>query len=256
MAERRKGGSWMKRISPWLMASVLIISSLLLGGCGASNKELVKKDFPAAEPIRVCRYETPGIMKSTGTETTLLALVTLAAPGGSALLVVGDEYNKARGSGTQSKIPDFGSLVMNKFAEQVKNARPDWPALTVIPDPLKEDFSDKCTVVEFKINRIAYGSIDLTRGGIALERGLDKGLFATGLLTKTLVTMKDNSGEVVWQKSYVYLSENFNREKSVDELEADNFKLLKEEMEFAAEKTVADFVDHLKNGNQKQVEKQ
>ncbi len=161
----------MKKLIPGFMLSVWIVSLLFLQGCGASNKELVKKDFSSSGPIKACRYETPGIMKSSGTETTLMALVTLAAPGGSALLVVGDEYNRARGSGTQSKIPDFGSLVMNKFAEQVKTARPDWPALTVIPEALKDDFSEKCMVVEFKVKRIAYGTIDLTRGGIAFEEG-------------------------------------------------------------------------------------
>ncbi|HWR58401.1 MAG TPA: hypothetical protein VN328_05900, partial [Thermodesulfovibrionales bacterium] len=96
----------MKRIVPCLMASVWIVSLLVLQGCGASNKEMVKKDFSSAEPMKVCRYETPGIMKSTGTETTFLALVTLAAPGGSALLVVGDEYAKVRGADTQVRIPD------------------------------------------------------------------------------------------------------------------------------------------------------
>lgn len=240
----------MKRIIPWLMASVWIISALFLQGCGTSNKQLVKKDFSSAEPIKVCRYETPSIMKSSGTETALLALVTLAAPGGSALVIVGDEYNKARGSGTQAKIPDFGSLVMNKFTDRIKTVRADWPPLTVLPDALKDDFSEKCTVIEFKVNRIAYGSIDLSRGGIAFEVGTDT-MSTTGLLTKTLVTMKESSGEVIWQKSYIYLSEKFGREKTMDELEADNFKLLREELEFAADKTVADFVDHLNGGSKK-----
>lgn len=165
------------------------------------------------------------------------------------MIIVGDEYNKSRGSGTQAKIPDFGSLVMNKFAEQVKTARPDWPPLTVVPDPLKDDFSEKCMVVEFKVNRIAYGSIDLSRGGIAFEEGTER-MSTTGLLTKTLVTMKDAAGEVLWQKTYVYLSEKFGREKTMDELEANNYKLLTEELQFAAEQTVADFVAHL-NGKTK-----
>ena len=237
------------------MASLLIISSLFLHGCGPGNKELVKRDFSGLEPIKVCRFETPGIMKSTGTETALLALVTLAAPGGSALLVVGDEYAKARGSGTQDRIYDFGALVMDKFLEQIKKDRPDWPSLTVIPEPIKDDSSEKCTVIEFKVSRIAYGSIDLTRGAIALERGLSKGLFTKGLMTKTLVTMKDAQGEILWQRSYLYLSEDFKREKTVDELEADNYKQLKEEMVFAADKTVSDFIDDL-NGGQKHAAKQ
>jgi hypothetical protein len=229
---------------------------LLLAGCASSNKRFAKQDKSSSDPVKVCRYETPVIMKSTGTETALLALVTLAAPGGSALLVVGDEFAKARGLGTQTRIPDFGSLVMNKFLAQIKNERPDWPALIVIQDPLKEDFPEKCTVMEFKVSRVAYGSIDLTRGGIALERGLDKGVISNGFLSKTSVTMKDPQGEVLWHKSYVYLSENFDRNMSVDELEADDFSLLKEEMEFAAEKTVEDFIAHLNSQPEREEKKQ
>ncbi|MCL4477081.1 MAG: hypothetical protein M1508_12795 [Nitrospirae bacterium] len=244
----------MKKLTPWPLVVVLTVSFLVLQGCASSNKQFTNQNLSSLEPIKVCRYETPGIMKSTGTETALLALVTLAAPGGSALLVVGDEYAKARGSDTQTMIPDFGSLVMNKFLERIHNERSDRPALTVMQDPLKEDFSEKCTVMEFKVNRVAYGSIDLTRGGIALERGLDKGVVSNGFLSKATVTMKDSQGEVLWQKSYVYLSENFDRSMSVDELEADNFNLLREEMEFAAEKTAADFIEHL-NGEPKEIAK-
>lgn len=236
----------------FLMAGFLVV----LQGCASSDKQLARKDFSSLEPIKVCRYETPVIMKSTGTETALLTAVTIAAPGGSALLLVGDEYAKMRGSDTQTKIPDYGSLVMNKFVERLKSDRPDWPPVTVIPTPLTEDFSEKCTVIEFKVNRVAYGSLDLTRGGIILERGIDKGVITNGFLGKSTVTMKDAQGEVLWQKSYIYLSDNFNREKTAEELEADNYKLLREEMEFAAEKTAIDFMKHLNSEKLQEAVKQ
>ncbi len=242
-----------RRSAARLMVLGLVIAFFLLQGC-SSNKQLTKKDFPSSEPIKVCRYETPGIMKSTGTETALLALVTIAAPGGSALLVVGDEYAKVRGSGTQALIPDFGYLVMDKFLARIKSARPDWPPLAVVQEPLKEDFSEKCTVIEFKVNRVAYGSIDLTRGGVIFERGLDKGVISKGFLSKVTATMKDAQGEVLWQKTYLYLSENFDRAMDVDELEADNFMLLKEEMDFASDKTATDFIEDL-NGGPKEIAK-
>jgi hypothetical protein len=239
----------MKRATDMLMVLFLMASLSYLQGCASGNKQLVKKDISSFEPIKVCRYETPGIRKSTGTETAVLAAIEVGAPGGSALLVLGDVYEKLRGSGTQAKIPDFGFLVMDKFVEHIKSARPDWPPVTVVLTPLKEDFSEKCTVIEIKVNRVAYGSLDLTRGGIVLERGLDKGVISKGFLSKTTITMKDPQGEVLWEKSFIYLSENFGREMSFDVLEADNFMLLKEEMDFAAEQTVLDFIDHL-NGEE------
>jgi hypothetical protein len=237
----------MRKITIGLIIFSWVVSLPFLQGC-ASDKQYVKNSSTALPPLTVVRYETPGIMKSTGTETAFLALVTLAAPGGSALLVVGDEYAKARGSATQTMIPDFGFLVMDKFLGRIKNERPDWSALTIIQEPFKEDFSEKCTVLEFKVNRVAYGSLDLTRGGIVFERGLDKGVISNGFLSKATVTMKDPQGEVLWQKSYLYLSENFDRNMSLEELEADNFNLLREEIEFAAEKTASDFIEHLNRG--------
>lgn len=225
-----------------IMGSVLLV----VFGCSSKyNQALVNHDLASLGPIKVVRYETPGIVKSSGTETGLLALVTLAAPGGSALLFVGDAYGKARGSGTQSAIPDFGSVVMDKFIEDINKAVPSCPELTPIKEPLKEEFNNPSAVIEIDVKRLAYGSVDLTRGGIVLERGLDKGVIVDGFLSKTVVTMKDSHGEVLWQKGYVYLSKDYDRGMSLEELEADNYCLLKEEMTFAAEKTVEDFLNHL-----------
>ncbi|GAB4490203.1 MAG: hypothetical protein OHK006_22780 [Thermodesulfovibrionales bacterium] len=224
-------------------------AALVSAGCaGTSTQALGKRDMAALAPIKVVRHETPGIMKSTKTETGILALATIAAPGGSALLFVGDAYSQARGSGTQAFIPDFGSLVMDMFVEEVSAVRSDWPAMTVVPEPLKEETPERSTVIEFNVNRLAYGSIDLTRGGIILEQGFEKGFVADGFLSKTTVTMKDPEGDVLWQKSYIYLSKDFDREKTLDELEADDYVQLRQEMTFAAQKTVADFVRHL-NGS-------
>jgi hypothetical protein len=228
-------------------AAILSLILLLLGpGCSTKyNKPLANRDFASLGQIKVVRHETPGIVKASGTETGFLALATLAVPGGSALLFVGDVYGKARGAGTVSMVPDFGSVVMKKFLDGVSRDVPDCPELTPVAEPLKEDFSEHSSVIEFDVKRLAYGSVDLTRGGIIIERGLDKGVIADGFLSKTVVTLKDPQGEVLWQKGYVYLSKDFDRAMSLDELEADDYCLLKEEMTFAAEKTAQDFIDHL-----------
>ena len=85
-------------------------------GCSTKyNHALTKKDLALLGPIKVVRLETPGILKASGTETGFLALATIAVPGGSALLLVGDAYGKARGAESQSLIPDFGAAVMERF---------------------------------------------------------------------------------------------------------------------------------------------
>ena len=230
------------RFWPAVLAVVLLLSF----GCSAKyDHAFTKKDLALRGPIKVVRLETPGILKSSGAETGFLALATIAVPGGSALLLVGDVYGKARGAGSQNMIPDFGAVVMEKFLEGVPKAEPVWPQLTVVSEPIKEQTSGLSTVIEFDVKRLAYGSIDLTRGGVALERGLDKGLIVDGFLAKTVVTMKAPDGEVLWQKSYLYLSKDYDRGMSLAELEANNYDLLKEEMLFAAEQTADDFLKHL-----------
>ncbi len=233
----------------WFLPLLIFVALFLNQGCSStSSQALLNRDRAALGPIKMVRYETPGILKSSGTETGVMALATLAVPGGSALFVVGDAYNKARGAETQSLIPDFGSVVMDKFLDSVYQTAPGWPELSVVREPLKEELTEKTTTIELDVKRLAYGSIDLTRGGIILDRGMDKGVIADGFMSKTLVTMKGPQGDVLWQKSYVYLSKDHDRGMSLDELEANDCSLLKEEMMFAAEKTAEDFVNHL-NGN-------
>ncbi len=226
---------------------IIFLTALFLNQGCASNagKALIGQERAALGPVKMVRYETPGIVKSSGTETRVMALATLALPGGSALLVVGDAYGKARGAETQSMIPDFGSLVMEKFLESVNQTEPGWPELTVVREPIKEEGIEAATTLELDVKRLAYGSVDLTRGGVIMDRGMDKGFIADGFLSKTLVTMKSRQGDVLWQKSYVYLSDDYNRAMSLDELEANDYSLLREEMLFAAEKTAEDFVNHL-----------
>jgi len=238
----------MQKSYSWFLPTIIFAALFLNQACASkSSQALSNHDRAALGPITIVRYETPGILKSSGTETGIMALATLAVPGGSALLVVGDAYGKARGAETQSLIPDFGSMVMDKFLECVNQTEPGWPELSAIREPLKEELNDtvKTMTIELDVKRLAYGSIDLTRGGIILDRGMDKGFVADGFLSKTVVTMKDPQGDVLWQKSYVYLSKDHDRAMSVDELEANDLCLLKEEMMFAAEKTVQDFVNHL-----------
>jgi len=244
-----QGGLIMQKRYSWFLPIIIVAFLFLNQGCASkSSQALLNRDRAALGPIKMVRYETPGILKSSGIETGVMALATLALPGGSALLVVGDVYGKARGAETQSLIPDFGSMVMDKFLESVNQTEPGWPELSAVREPLKEELNEKTTTIELDVKRLAYGSIDLTRGGIIIERGMDKGVVANGFLSKTVVTMKDPQGDILWQKSYVYISEDYGRGMTVDELEANDLTLLKEEMMFAAEKTVQNFVNHL-NGN-------
>jgi hypothetical protein len=225
------------------LITMSVIFLLFLQGC-ATDKAFIKKDMASLGPLKVVRYKTPGILRSTVTETLFLTTAAVALPGGTVLLLLSDEYCKARGEDMQMRIPDFGYLVTNKFVERMKSETSDWPVLDVQADPVGEDYARTCTIIEFKVKRLAYGYLDFIRGG------------GNGFLSKTVVTMKDSNGEVLWQKSFTYLSKNFKRDKDITEFEADDAKLLKEEIEFAAEKTVSDFIDHLNGKKAEEVSEQ
>lgn len=222
----------MKKLISWHMAFTLILSLAVLQGC-AQDKSLVKKDALTLSPIKCIRYETPSILRSTMTETFFLTTAAVALPGGSVLMVLSDEYSKAKGMEMQMKIPDFGNLVMTKFIDKLGQEKNNRPSLTVENKPVTEEFSESCMMIEFKVNRLAYGYLDFIRGG------------GNGFLSKTVVTMKDPAGDVLWQKFFTYLSKDYNRDKNIDEFEADDGTLLKDEMEFAADKTASDFINHL-----------
>lgn len=226
----------MKKLTGLLSCYVLIFSILFLQGC-ASDTPFVRKDTKSLSPLKVVRHETPPILRSTMAETFFLSTAAVALPGGSALLVLSDEYAKSKGGDMQMKIPDFGNLVMHKFVEKMNGGLIKFPVFTVENKPVLEDYADSCTVIEFKVKRVAYGYLDFIRGG------------GNGVLTKCTVTMKDSSGDILWEKNFTYLSKDFERTREVEEYEADDGKLLKEELEFAAEKTVSDFIAHL-NGEQ------
>ncbi|MBA4373977.1 MAG: hypothetical protein C0402_14095 [Thermodesulfovibrio sp.] len=227
-------------------AALIMIVFLTSAGCSAKYKQAPSDlNLSSLGPLKIIRHETPGIMKSAGTETHLLALVTIAAPGGSALLVLGDAIGKARGTETQTVIPDFGTLVLDRMAEGIATSFPSASAVEVVREPLTEEFNGSSAVMELNVKRLAYGSIDLSRGGVVLDRGLDKGLIVDGFLSKTEVTLKDRQGEVLWQMSHLYLSKDFGRERPIDDLEADNCDLLRQEMQFAAVKTAEEFIRDL-----------
>ncbi|MDP2278569.1 MAG: hypothetical protein Q8K51_10145 [Nitrospirota bacterium] len=219
----------MKKITVWLMIFVFIVSTSFLHGCATTpSTPFVKKDISTISPLKVVRYETPEIKVYT------LGRVLLGATIGAVLFAgVGAGFGVVLAGGKLEKetpIPDFGQLVMSKFIERVSKGIPNWPAMIIEEQPIKEEYSYKSgTILEFKVNQLT------------LE-------FGVGFSSIAVATMKDLEGNVLWEKGFFYSSKKFDRKRSIDEYKADDFKLLKEEIEFAADKTVSDFIEHFKKG--------
>lgn len=202
-----------------IMIFVLLTSTVFLQGC-AMDKPFVKKDMTSISPLlNVVRYETPRM-----TEETLGRVLTGA-------ILFGGIGAAVAASMVEAKKPiDFGELIMKKFIERGSKEIPNWPLLTIEEQPVAEEYSFQSgNLLEFKVSELRLHSIQ-------------------GLITSSTATMKKYDGNVLWQKSFRYRSKKYDRGRSIDEFKADNSKLLKEEMDFAAEKTISDFIEHFKGG--------
>lgn len=206
-----------------VMIMVGIISTVFQGCATYRDKVFVKQDMTSLSPLKVVRYETPNILKLSpgGTVGGLLL-------GGPIGLRVSAELSgkKLR---EKIEIPDFGQLVMDKFVARAGKEIPNWPAMDVEKEPVNAEHSYKAgSILEFKLTYNPY---------ITFEKG---GCFG-GVTTAVL---KNANGNVLWKRSFGYLSKEYGRQRKLEEFEADNGKLLKEEMDFAAEETVSNFIKH------------
>jgi hypothetical protein len=201
-------------------------------GCGAPNKPYIKKDTPEPQPLKVARYETPpfrtyttgGMIASIVVSGVLLGVIGAGLGYGihHAVSIEADDPTR----------PDFGKLIADTFIERAKNEIPGWPHMMVEEKTIKEPLQDKtCNVLEIQV--------DDTRVEMS----------SNTLITYTIITMKDKESNVLWQKGYAYDSSWFQRFYTVDALKADNYKQLKAEYAFAANKTVDDFIAHFKHAS-------
>ena len=208
----------MKTITARIMVLVFI-GSLVFQGC-ALNKPLLHDDLRKISSLKVVRHQTPEI--SDMPASVLLGFLVLGSAGVGFAAAIAMEATKREPS------IDLGELVMTKFVERVSTEIPHWPTMTVQEQPIGDDYTlESGTLLEFEVN------------GIVLH-------FLQGFVSDVSATMKDSESDVLWQRSFWYRSRDFDRQRTIDEFKADNAKLLREEMVFAAEKTVSELIDHLR----------
>ncbi len=254
--------------------------SLFLYSC-AGNKPFVysEDDLKKIEFIKVVRHETPTFKLQTPERY----YSGLAVGGGFLGILIRELAVKSGGKEIKERlsIPDFGEIVMKKFTQNVRKEIPQWPMMIFENNPVKagalSDFPDLSTakLIGYAAPRPIWhpGVPDapavkefssITKAGVLLAfsvqvwglsyAGGGKAGDANGFLSITTVKMVDNTGEVLWEKEFTYKSEEFGRGQKLEEFDAENGKLLKEEIEYAAEKTVSAFFQHFKIAQAKEPE--
>jgi hypothetical protein len=209
--------------------TLIFLSGMAIGGCSHPAAPYIKKDTSTITPLKVVRYISPDIRRySLGEGVAVFA--------GSAIILdpligmlVFSIYHDIKKVPDDQGVPDFGKLVMDKFVERAKNEILNWPVMNVEEKPIWEDLKDPANFI-------------LVIKADTLEIKDSKGLRFT-----TIAKMKDKEDNVIWEKGYKYSSEQFNHNINYEQLKLDNFKMLKEEMIFAADATVTDFIEHYKN---------
>jgi hypothetical protein len=67
-----------------------------------------------------------------------------------------------------------------------------------------------------------------------------------GLVVSVVATIIERKGNKIWQAKFQYNSKSAGRKRSVKEYKADNYKILKEEIEYASQESVSYFIEQLK----------
>jgi len=211
-----------------LFCFMLILLLFLLQAC-AGHVPLVKDDLRPISTVNVVRHETPAIrLRTLGTAISLGLGGVLTTYGGA-------HMEASRGKEAQQKggLPDFGELVMLKFAERIPKEIPEWPEMKTENRPVPKDYQYKdAAFLEFKIEELTI-------------------ITMTGLWASTYVTMFDKNGKVIWRDNFKFFSyshHKVDRGKNREYWEADNYKNLREEMVFAADYTVSEFIKAVKAG--------
>lgn len=102
------------------------------------------------------------------------------------------------------------TAICKKLAERAPKEIPNWPAMTVIEKPINNDYSKTYkNMLVFEMSGRCGGRDPHAYGPV--------GVIGKGLMSCTVVTLKDSKGDTLWQKYFPYISSKFGRGKNVDE---------------------------------------
>ena len=218
---------------------VLVLLLAFLQGCSTTNapeRRLAKGDLESIDQIRIVRYQFPGYMKDTAGSSAgaLLAAAPFFLFGAIGGGLGGALYGHVKETGmlsagkeleTKYTLPDFTALVQKQFVEKLAGNGNGTPELIVEADPAKEDFVDS-------------SSCSLTiKAVVIIEDG-------KGVLTRTEAQLTDKTRTVLWSKTVLYKTNSLSGPCTLGQLEEDNGKMLHGEIALAADKTVAELINH------------
>ena len=203
---------------------------LLLSGCATSppfqDIAFTASGSQSLSPLKVVRHEVPIATKVARGQ---MAMPVLFGPLG-ALALAAAQQGGGKELMERYRLPDYGELVVEIFVKLAAREVPGWPEMVVEGKPVARDFSYPGALLTVSPGSLIFSTTEDLRG------------FNAGVV----VRLTDPRGNVLWQTQFMYQSKTSGRARDWEEFEADEAKLLKEEMDFAADTTAAYLVRHLK----------
>lgn len=208
--EMRKTGTW--------TVLLVVVAFVSLNSCAMSAPSF-KARTPDG-PLKVVRDETPrfGVVSKGAGITTGIAAVLMSP------VAVLAAYPIIRKSGQASEgivLPDYLKLVMDRFTERIHKEKSDLPKMEIIDRPIAKKH-------KYKISG---------DGHLVLH-------WYQGFTAKTVLELK-RYGRIIWRETYEYRSRKHGRQKTIEEFLANEAQLLREEMIYAADCTVSEFVNFI-----------
>ena len=207
----------MKTVSRISKCAILFLV-IILAKSFATDKLFSQSFISQVSNLRIVRYETPKFK-----EFTLAGQLVGFAFGGAIGSEIAMKANAAKTS------TDFGEIVMYSFAERAQKEIPNWPKMSIDSIPVKSSYMiNSGTLLVFEIKVLLLHS---------------KG----GFMSTSNIKMVQPDGKILWKKHFLYQGNKYGRYHSPKEFKENNCKLLIEEIGYAADVTVSEFINDLKN---------
>jgi hypothetical protein len=223
-----------------IVVIAVILPSLLLQGCATTSTPLNERDLSSLSPLRVASSVKPyeGVyVRHSGGETTAAVVGSVSLIGGLIANIPVRAWERSlQKEIVAAGVPRYYELVMKKFVERASKEIPGWPQMVVEEQPVDSHYTknflkSKSGPLMLLVPAHYFPPILSTGQGFESNYG---------------AILYDSEGNFLWKKGFEYTSKKYDRYRSIEEYKADNFKLLKEEMEFAADTTVSDFIADIK----------
>ena len=233
----------MREKALWLIGIIAILcSSLLFDGCASDHP--IKKDLASLGPLRVvtsCVPYTGVKVRHSGGEIAAIATSVGSTVGGYfADGGVRKWEADVERSTYSANLPRYFELVMQKVVEKLGGEIPEWQPVVVddgavAPEVIKSLLRDPAPLLV-----LASGSLSSNytcAPGLSTAHGLESKYHARLYI----------GGDLVWEDGIEYISDHEKgRYRKIKEFSENNWQLLKEEMEYAADLIASKLVEDLK----------